>query len=218
MASYQCSKCNHTFFRQEGICPKCGANLFLKEPVKKDVKRPGQDVPCKHCKLDISSDAFACKYCGEIQTRVVYQALGFSGFFGVIWIAALIFMLWTKSQGNETASFPIIAGCSLLNLASIGGFIFFFLKWRKALKARDQIRNGYRGNPPVELIKVVETVPNPIFYKPELAPLTTCKAFKMGICVVDGKTSGKCTWNPQDWNHCFVVEENRRFYRWFDEP
>lgn len=39
-----------------------------------------------------------------------------------------------------------------------------------------------------------------------------CKAYKDGRCVVRGKDTGPCSWNPKNWRDCNVVKENLRYY------
>jgi hypothetical protein len=39
-----------------------------------------------------------------------------------------------------------------------------------------------------------------------------CKAFQAGRCVVQGRDSGPCDWNPSDWQRCAVVIENKKYY------
>lgn len=53
----------------------------------------------------------------------------------------------------------------------------------------------------------------------EEAPSTTaavgaCKAFQAGRCVVHGRDTGPCDWNPQDWRNCNVVTENMKYGGW----
>lgn len=41
-----------------------------------------------------------------------------------------------------------------------------------------------------------------------------CKAFQAGRCVVHGRDTGPCDWNPSDWRTCNVVVENMKYGGW----
>jgi hypothetical protein len=42
--------------------------------------------------------------------------------------------------------------------------------------------------------------------------LNLCKAYQDGSCIVRGRNSGSCTWNPANWESCGVVLENKKAY------
>jgi HEAT repeat protein len=42
----------------------------------------------------------------------------------------------------------------------------------------------------------------------------SCKAFKDGRCVVQGRDTGPCSWNPEQWEACSVVIENKKYGTW----
>jgi len=204
MLSYECSQCGNTITKPTGKCPKCNANFFLKNPIKPEIKKPGQDIPCKNCKIDISSDAFVCPNCGTIQRSRVASFVGISGVFVVLWGILFGFTVSGSAPGG------IIGMCGLLNVLTWVGFGFFLLKLRKAFETRNQIIIKNIGIPYVELKPITITVtPTNVSHTNRA---TICKAFRDGHCIVQGKDTGLCTWDPQNWEACSVVIENKKFY------
>lgn len=202
MQSYQCSQCGNTLSKPAGKCPQCNANLYLRNPVKPDIKKLGQDIPCANCKLDISSDAFVCPNCGTMQRSKIVQYIGVPAVLVVLSGILFGFIVSGRAPGL------IIGICGLFNLLTWGGLAYFLLKLQKAYKTRNQILIDHTGVPYVEL--------KPVTVTPTSVPTPTragmCKAFRDGHCIIQGNDTGPCTWDPQNWETCNVVIENKKMY------
>ena len=51
---------------------------------------------------------------------------------------------------------------------------------------------------------------NPMYVKVEHP--VQCKAYNNGMCVIRGRHTGPCTWDPNNWESCGVVKENISHY------
>jgi DNA-directed RNA polymerase subunit RPC12/RpoP len=217
MVKYQCSHCQTFLSQPAGRCPECGYHLFLKHPVKPPAGKPAQMKPCSNCGINMGLDDFSCENCGHLHKKNIISSVGLTGFFSIMLLAVFILMLWTKTQGNQTATFPIVFLCGFGNLLLLGGLGFFLLKWRRAVLMQKRILLEMEEFPSVELVEVIT---EDVKQKQELfqSMFKSCKAYTDGKCVVMGRDTGPCTWNPSNWQSCGVVTENRKFNRWFDEP
>jgi ribosomal protein L32 len=137
LSGVKCQSCGYVggkneFINNNNRCPKCNRAVHVST-------RPAEIIHCKNCGETMKPKDWICLRCGLIRWKKIVPEIVGLGVLVLGYIALVGLIIYSRMQGNSTASVWIIACFGIPCLLVMYWFIHEVIKMIRTIKLRNSI-------------------------------------------------------------------------------